>query len=142
MSYLFDSSTIINIVQAKGGDAVGLLRGQHTLDLAFYESGNAIRTLFHRHILDRAEAMELASDITGAWKSMNVIMCTTADMDAILELAIDGGMAFYDAAFLHHAKQLHVPLVTDDGPFQKKIDSKAFWMDSEKVISIMENPGE
>ena len=53
-----------------------------------------------------------------------------------------GHMAFYDAAFLHHAKQLHIPLVTDDGPFQKKIASKVDWMDSEKVVSVMENPEE
>jgi len=136
MSYLIDTSAIINIVQQKGGDAIALLRDQYTLDIAFYESGNAIRTLYHRNDLDRTEALELASDIAGVWMTMRVVSYSPLDMNAMLDMAMDLDIAFYDAAFLFQAKQLNIPIVTDDKPFQKKIPGTIKWIDSTELNEI------
>ncbi len=135
MTYLLDTSAILNIVQQKGKDAVALLRDQHTLDLAYYECGNVIRTLFHRKEVSRADALQLAKDIAGAWSLMHVATFALDEMQAVLTIALDKEIAYYDAAFLFQAKKLNAILVTDDQPFQKKIPAEITWMDSVQLIS-------
>ncbi len=135
MSYLLDTSAIINIVQQKGKDAVAFLRGQYTLDLAYYECGNVIRTIFHRKGFSRAEALQLAADIAGAWSLMRVTTFALDEMQAVLIMALDEAVAYYDAAFLFQAKKMNAILVTDDQSFQKKIPADIKWIDSSRLMS-------
>src|SRR5271157_5354340 len=137
MSYLIDTSAIINIVQQKAEDAVDFLRDQITLDLAFYEAGNVLRTMHHRGDLDRPDTLGIGSDFADVWKLMNVVDYTSLDMNAILELSLDLDMAFYDAAFLVESRDLGIPFVTDDGPLQKKIQKNLKWISSAEFIVMM-----
>ncbi len=139
MMCLLDTSAIINIVQQKGKDAVAILRNQHTLDLAYYECGNVIRTLFHRKGISRTDALQLAADIATTWSLMRVVAFTLDEMQAVLVLALDKEIAYYDAAFLFQAKKLNVIFVSDDLPLQKKIPADITWMDSSKLISSIDN---
>jgi len=68
---------------------------------------------------------------------MNVVNYTSIDMNAILEMALDLDMAFYDAAFLVEARGLGIPFVTDDGSLQKKIPSSLKWMNSDEFTAIL-----
>jgi predicted nucleic acid-binding protein len=138
MSYLLDTSAIINIVQQEGKEAVAILRDQYTLDLAYYDCGNVIRTLVHRKGITRAEALQLAADIAGAWSLMRVVAFALDEMQAVLTMALDKDVAYYDAAFLYQAKKLNATLVTDDQPFQKRIPADIRWMDSSRLISSNE----
>jgi predicted nucleic acid-binding protein len=134
MTYVLDTSAIINIVQQKGKDSVPLLRSQHTLDLAYYESGNVIRTYFHRKRLSRVDCLQLASTISWAWSLMQVDVLVADEMQSVLTIALDNEIAFYDAAFMFQARKLKAILVTDDQAFQKKIPADIKWMDSSRVL--------
>lgn len=52
-----------------------------------------------------------------------------------LALAIEKALDYYDAAFMFHASKLDLVLVTDDKPFQGKVNSTVAWMDSARLIA-------
>ncbi|HME53987.1 MAG TPA: type II toxin-antitoxin system VapC family toxin [Candidatus Lokiarchaeia archaeon] len=114
-------------------------RDQYTLDLAFHEAGNAVRTLYNLKDLDRIEVFELASDMAGVWITMLVVKNSPLDINAILEMAIDLDIEFYDASFLFQAKKLDVVFITDDGPLQKKIPAAIKWIASTGLDEIKTN---
>jgi len=142
MKFLIDTSAVINIIQQRSEDALYFLQDQITLDLAFYEAGNVIRTMFHRGDLDRTDALNLGSDLADVWKLMNVVNYSSLDMNNILDLALDLDIAFYDAAFLVQSRELDIPFVTDDQPLQKKIPKSLSWMSSDEYILKLTVPDE
>lgn len=118
MSYMFDSSAIFKAV-AEG--AIEVLPGGYTLELARYELGNI---LWKEHTLrGRVSGEEVKSLIRLIKKVMNVlevlsVNCREEDVASIAEAL---RLTFYDASYVFYAKEMGLPLVTED----KALVSKA-----------------
>jgi predicted nucleic acid-binding protein len=107
---LFDASAIMNLF--RNDQSVTLLRG-HTIDLAFYEVGNAIRRKVSVEKVLTIEEGTLALDsLTGVMTAMGLIK--RANSRTVLETAHTGNLTFYDASYLCAAETAKEELVTDD----------------------------
>ncbi len=105
------------------GDALQHLEGNHTLDLAYYEIGNVIwkeSALFGNITPEGAHAM------TGyAARIINLMIVlrtdTPGEASETMRLAIERGLTYYDAAYLHHAESTQ-PLITEDNKLRNKAE--------------------
>ncbi|WP_243674925.1 type II toxin-antitoxin system VapC family toxin [Vulcanisaeta distributa] len=123
MSYLFDASSIMNIIKHMKRGALSILRGNYVLDLTMYEIGNALWkdvTLFR--ILTENEAVITYRDILEILNRMNVIKPSNAE--AILKLAVRANLTYYDASYVVTASEKGLVLVTDDEVLIKRINDK------------------
>ena len=97
------------------------LEGNHTLDLAYYEIGNVIwkeSALFGNISPTGARAM--AGYAARILNHMIVLRIETPEeASETMELAIERGLTYYDAAYLHRAEG-NQPLVTEDGELRMK----------------------
>ena len=110
MRNIYDSSAIINLCAKKNLD--GLLEGE-TLDLAVYEAGNAVWRQVHlRKTLTREEGEKALTVLTETINNMKT--AAIQDTTAVLNIAIEEGITFYDASYLHAAVKNNLTLVTDD----------------------------
>ena len=113
--HLFDSSAIINLCGKKN---INPLLGGSTLDLAFYEIGNAIwKQVFSFKIYTMKEGEIVLGAITDVLQRMKIIDEMTPI--EILRLAVKTSLTFYDAAFLNATITNNLTLVTDDKRFSK-----------------------
>jgi len=107
---IYDSSAIINLCAKKNLDR--LLEGE-TLDLAVYEAGNAVWRQVHlRKTLTREEGEKALTVLTETINNMKT--AAIQDTTAVLNIAIEEGITFYDASYLHAAVKNNLTLVTDD----------------------------
>lgn len=110
MSYLYDSSAIINLCGE--GKTERLLEGW-TLNLAFYELGNAVwkQARIHRRIT-LEEAYLILDSLTEVFRRLR----KPEDEDPLrtLEMAVREGLTYYDAAYISAAIEKGLILVTDD----------------------------
>jgi len=107
---IYDSSAIINLCAKKNLD--WLLEGE-TLDLAVYEAGNAVWRQVHlRKTLTREEGEKALTVLTETINNMKT--AAIQDTTAVLNIAIEEGITFYDASYLHAAVKNNLTLVTDD----------------------------
>jgi predicted nucleic acid-binding protein len=110
MKHLFDASSIINLCAKKRVDT--LLEGG-ALGLAFYEAGNAIwRQVYLRKSLTPAEGRKALITLEAVLKVMGVV--SVEHGPAVLDIAIEGGLTYYDASYIHAAVKNGLTLVTDD----------------------------
>jgi len=110
MKNLFDASAIINLCSDQKIEK--LLEGG-TLNLAFYELGNAVWKQTHIHkTLTPKEGKEALTALTEVYKQMREI--TVEDTSSILTIAVEEGLTYYDASYLHAAIQNNATLITDD----------------------------
>lgn len=110
MRNIYDSSAIINLCAKKNLD--WLLEGE-TLDLAVYEAGNAVWRQVHlRKTLTREEGEKALTVLTETINNMKT--AAIQDTTAVLNIAIEEGITFYDASYLHAAVKNNLTLVTDD----------------------------
>lgn len=110
MRNIYDSSAIINLCAKKNLDR--LLEGE-TLDLAVYEAGNAVWRQVHlRKTLTREEGEKALTVLTETINNMKT--AAIQDTTAVLNIAIEEGITFYDASYLHAAVKNNLTLVTDD----------------------------
>jgi predicted nucleic acid-binding protein len=111
MKHLFDASSIINLCARKNVDT--LLEGG-TLDLAFYEAGNAIwKQVYLRRSLTRQEGRKALTALAEVLKTMRSV--SVEHGPAVLNIAIEAGLTYYDASYIHAAVKNGSTLVTDDG---------------------------
>ena len=105
------------------GDALPHLEGNHTLDLAYYEIGNVIwkeSALFGNITPEGARAM--AGYAARIINHMIVLRTDTpGEASETMKLAIERGLTYYDAAYLHHAESKQ-PLITEDNKLRKKAE--------------------
>jgi len=105
------------------GDALPHLEGNHTLDLAYYEIGNVIwkeSALFGNITPEGARAM--AGYAARIISHMIVLRTDTpGEASETMKLAIERGLTYYAAAYLHHAESQQ-PLVTEDNKLRKKAE--------------------
>lgn len=97
------------------------LEGNHTLDLAYYEIGNVIwkeSALFGNISPSGARAM--AGYAARILNHMIVLRIETPEeASETMELAIEQGLTYYDAAYLHRAEG-NQPLITEDDKLRMK----------------------
>lgn len=108
MSFLFDSSAILNVVRRR---KASLLKG-YTIDLAFYEILNAVwkeTKLLNRISMDTA--MLLLKGAVTAWK---VLPKVEVDYEEVFRIAVELDLTAYDSSYLVAARKLGLTLVTDD----------------------------
>lgn len=110
MKLLFDSSSIINLCAKKQIEE--LLEGW-TLNLAFYELGNAVWKQVHLYkALTPEEGGEALDALIEVLRKMRE--APIEDASAILNIAVGEGLTYYDAAYIHAAIKNGATLVTDD----------------------------
>lgn len=107
---LFDSSAIINLCSEKKIDH---LVTAWTLDLAFYEIGNAVwRQVYVRKSLSREKGDMILDALMSVLENMNI--AKVEDALGILKIAVEEGITYYDASYLFVAIKNSLALVTDD----------------------------
>jgi len=108
--HLFDASAIINL--SSRGD-VEKLQG-FTSSLAIYEIGNAVwKQVYQRKKLSVEEGLKALSVLHEVLKNLEKL--ETSEPEKALKIAINEGLTFYDASYLHLALKNDLTLVTDDG---------------------------
>jgi len=114
MKHLFDSSSIINLCSERKIER--LLEGC-TLNLAFYELGNAVWKQVHLHkALTQEEGSEALAALTEVYGQMRELQ--VEDASSILKIAVEEGLTYYDASYIHAAIKNDAVLVTDDRKLQ------------------------
>jgi len=110
MTYLFDSSSIINLCSER---KIERLLDGCTLNLAFYELGNAVwkQVYLHKTLTQEEGGIALAA-LTDAYEQMRELF--VEDASSILNIAIGEGLTYYDASYVHAAIKNEAILVTDD----------------------------
>lgn len=122
MKALLDASAILNIVRELGSDSLSYIRGCYELTLTPYEIGNAIwkeATLLKRLSID--EALALLNRIRFVHRYLNAV--EPKSIELVLRTAHVLRITYYDASYVVVAKELNVPLVTDDSRLRKKVES-------------------
>ncbi|MGQ9469722.1 MAG: type II toxin-antitoxin system VapC family toxin [Nitrososphaerales archaeon] len=112
---LFDSSAIINLCGERKIDR--LLEGW-TLNLAFYELGNAVWKQVH---IQKGMTMDEANMVLDSLIEIFRRMKKPKKEDALktLEIAIKESLTYYDAAYINAAIENSLTLVTDDEKLYK-----------------------
>lgn len=107
---LFDSSAIINLCGKRKIDQ--LLEG-YTLNLAYYELGNAVwKQVYIYGKLNFEKAKLVLKTLIEIFNRMEKI--NEENAIEILDRAVKDGLTYYDAAYLQTAINKNLTLVTDD----------------------------
>lgn len=108
--FLLDSSAIIDLCSRRNTDR---LLESFTLNLAFYEVGNAIwKQVYLYKALTLDEGKTALDALTEAVERIGKIQLN--DPSGILGIAVEEGLTYYDAAYLHTAIKNRKTLVTND----------------------------
>ncbi len=114
MNYLFDASALMNLIEQKGKDITHLITRQYTLDLAYYELGNATWKNIHRKLIPTNEGKKIGRNIQTILRSLLIVPFDIEDDEKILELAVQTDLTYYDASYLYTAIKHQLTFVTDD----------------------------
>lgn len=110
MNRIFDSSSIINLCVDRRVDR---LHEGGTLGLAFYEVGNAVwKQVYQRKSLSLEEGEKALATLVEVLNSMKEVM--VEDKVAVLNIAVERGLTYYDASFIRAAIENNSILITDD----------------------------
>ncbi len=111
MSYVFDSSSVFRAIKENAVEAVA---GGYTLELARYELGNILwKEYAVRGRTTGEELKGLAKLVKGVLSLMHVATVGCHE-EQILDVAGELGLTFYDASYVHYAREKGLPLVTED----------------------------
>jgi len=119
---LFDASAIMLIAKKHEEKASKILEGGAMLDLTFYELGNAIWKI-HKLIekSGKSNALEAAQQAYYLTDVMRVLKVEELEgFINTMKVAFDGGLSYYDAAYLHVAARDELTLVTEDQVLLKR----------------------
>lgn len=112
---LFDSSAIINLC---GEKKIDKLLGEWTLNLAFYELGNAVWKQVHVHkTITGDEANTVLDPLIEVFRKLK--KPEAEDALEILKIALKESLTYYDASYIHAAMENGLTLVTDDEQLNK-----------------------
>jgi len=120
--YILDSSAIAVILRRLKEKSIDVIKDGITLDLAKYELGNVIwkecvlkGTITFEEAINRAENLARILDIMRIEE-----IESDEDFKGVMRLATKLGLTFYDASYLHVAKQTRSELVTEDTELYEK----------------------
>ncbi|NHI94357.1 MAG: PIN domain-containing protein [Candidatus Lokiarchaeota archaeon] len=114
MTYLFDTSTIINIIQDKPDKAIKIFKGHNLLDLSYYELGNVLWKFDHRKLFNKDEIKKIRETIELIWNIFRILKLNIEDFESTLNIAFENKITFYDASFIYLAHKSNFTLVSDD----------------------------
>ena len=115
MSYIFDSSAIINLC---GDRKTEKLLDGWTLNLAIYELGNAVWKQVKIHEKITVEEANLVLDsLTEVFRRLR--KPETENPLETLKIAVKEGLTYYDASYISAAVENNLTLVTDDEKLYK-----------------------
>jgi len=110
MKHIFDSSSIINLCADRRIDK---LQESGTLSLTLYELGNAIwKQVYHRRSLSQEEGGRALTALVKVLKNMREV--SVQDEVAVLNIAIEQGLTYYDASYIQATIEDNSTLITDD----------------------------
>jgi len=111
MTSLLDSSAIFKAIKE---NAIDRTAGSHTLELTRYELGNIVwkQRSLHKTI-NREESLRLIKIIADVLDTLQIHHAKGKEAET-LNLAEDTNTTFYDASYLHHARELSLPLTSED----------------------------
>lgn len=133
MSYLFDSSTIFKAIKE---NAVEVLAGNPTLDLARYELGNILWKEYTLHKrINREELKKLVKLIKNVLDLMETLTITCEE-EEILNISDRLKITFYDASYVYHAKTKRIPLATEDAGLTDKAKAQIKILKLETLIQV------
>jgi len=128
LSYLFDSSSIFIAFKR---DKEDLLLDNYTINLAIFELGNIIwkeaYVFRSMTIKDAVEILDMFSEILS---TMKIIEIRSLKRE-ILNLAVEMGVSYYDAAYAYVAKDKNLILVTEDKRLRNALSESGI-----KVINL------
>lgn len=108
---IFDASSLHILLKRKD---LSMLKDSITLDLAFYEVGNALLKELRRRLITEesfAAAVNVLGGISGV---MNVVNFQKLEPEKVCQISKPSGLTFYDASYLAFALTLKETLVTND----------------------------
>ena len=122
---LFDASSVFTLVRELGGKAPDMFGEGSTISLAYYEVGNALwRECFLLKRIVPKEAAKLLKSMFAMLRTMDVAGLEDEDLgDAVLNMACNLNVTYYDAAYLTEAQRSNRILVTDDEKLAKAAES-------------------
>ncbi len=120
--YILDSSSIAVILARLKEEAIEVLEGSVTLDLARYELGNIIwKEYALRGLINKVEALNKVKHVASLLEIMDVERIESEEeLRSVMELASELKITFYDASYLHKAKSRKLVLVTEDEDLREK----------------------
>ena len=98
------------------------LRDSETLDLAFYEVGNAMLNDLRRRIITEESFKKATEVLNGISQLIKVEYFSGLDASNVSEIAKRSGLTFYDASYLNLALMTGQPLATNDGKLKAEAD--------------------
>ncbi|BDC00009.1 type II toxin-antitoxin system VapC family toxin [Saccharolobus caldissimus] len=128
MSYVFDSSSIY---KAFSFNKLSILGGNYTVILSKFELGNVIWkevTIFKRITEDEGE--KLYQFLLKVLETMNL---EDVKYDEVEKIAIKNRISFYDASYVWLARNLSLPLITEDEKLRKKASGFVSVMSLEEI---------
>ena len=130
--YLFDASAIVNLVKR---GATKILEKGKTLDLALYESLNAIlKELTKLRRIDEKTASEYVELLSQIFKLLKVESIRSEEIKNVFNLALKEGLTIYDASYLHVAIRENLVLVTDDQELKNKASRHIKVLTTEELV--------
>lgn len=114
--YLFDASSIIKACVER----IPIKHNAFTIDLALYETFNAILMLVRRGILDEKAEDIVVSYLSRVLEEIDVVNLGSAELVEIFSTARKLNLTVYDTAYLYMAKKRGYILVTEDTELQEK----------------------
>ncbi|MDG6907711.1 MAG: type II toxin-antitoxin system VapC family toxin [Nitrososphaerota archaeon] len=108
---IFDASSIYISLKRK---SIEPLKNSATLDLAFYEIGNALLKEFRRGLIDEASLVAMIGVLDRLGDLMTVMNFQKLGPERIARLCRESKLTFYDAAYLSCALSTNQSLTTDD----------------------------
>jgi len=120
--YLLDSSAIILVLKRLRENAAKILYGKGTLNLAYYEIGNAIWKQYALEgLISLEEAVARASDVTQILEMMQIKEVKSSECySKAMKIAMEQKITFYDASYLQVAKENGYTLITEDRKLLEK----------------------
>jgi len=109
--HILDASSIVKICLTRG---LEIPQSSATIDLAKYETFNAILVLNRRGLLRDDEVPKVISHVERILSRIKILNIDIREMREIYETARRQGLTVYDAAYLYTAEKLGGVLITED----------------------------
>jgi predicted nucleic acid-binding protein len=126
--HVLDASSIVKMCLIRG---LKPPQNPTTIDLAKYETFNAILVLSRRGLLRDEEVSRVLSYAERILSKIEILNVNIGEMREIYETARQHGLTVYDAAYLYTAKKLGGVLITEDKELLSK--SKQLGVESRTI---------
>jgi predicted nucleic acid-binding protein len=115
--HVLDASSIVKMCLTRG---LKPPQTSTTIDLAKYETFNAILVLSRRGLLKDEEMSRVVSYAEGILSRIKTLSIDVREMREIYKIARQHGLTVYDASYLYIAKKLGGILITEDKELHSK----------------------